>query len=141
MYKAILLPVDLDHESSWKKALPVAVKIADTFGAELHVVSVVQDIRTSMVSQYFPGDFEEKAVRKAADTLNALVKDKIPNRKVKEHVVVGRVFRAIMKCADENGCDLIVMASHRPEMSDYLIGPTADNVTRHTDKSVLVVRD
>ncbi|MXN66288.1 universal stress protein [Stappia sp. GBMRC 2046] len=141
MYKAVLLPVDLDHESSWKKALPVALKITETFGAELHVITVVQDIRSSMVSQYFPSDFEEKAVRKAADTLNDFVKDKISGITVHEHVAVGRVFRAIMECADENGCDLIVMASHRPEMTDYLIGPTAEHVTRHTDKSVLIVRD
>lgn len=141
MYKAILLPVDLDHKSSWVKALPVAVKMAEAFGAELHVVTVVQDIRTSMVAQYFPSDFEEKAVRKAADTLNDFVKDNVSGMTAHEHVAVGRVFRSIMECATENGCDLIVMASHRPEMTDYLIGPTAEHVTRHTDKSVLIVRD
>ena len=36
--------------------------------------------------------------------------------------------------------DLIVMASHRPELKDYLIGPNAARVVRHADCSVQVVR-
>ena len=33
------------------------------------------------------------------------------------------------------------MASHRPELRDYLIGPNAARVMRHADASVLVVRE
>jgi nucleotide-binding universal stress UspA family protein len=33
------------------------------------------------------------------------------------------------------------MGSHRPNMSDYLIGPNAARVVRHAPVSVLVVRD
>jgi nucleotide-binding universal stress UspA family protein len=32
------------------------------------------------------------------------------------------------------------MASHRPELSDLLIGPNADHVARHTTASVMIVR-
>ena len=39
------------------------------------------------------------------------------------------------------GAELIVMASHRPELRDYLIGPNAARVMRHADASVLVVRE
>jgi nucleotide-binding universal stress UspA family protein len=35
---------------------------------------------------------------------------------------------------------MIVMASHRPEMSDYLLGANAARVVRHAKISVLVVR-
>lgn len=141
MYKSILLPLDLAHDSSWTKALPVALELADTFKAELHVLTVVPDIRTSMVSQYFPRDFEATATRKAAEALNAFIAGKLGKRKVKEHIATGRVFREIVRCADENDCDLIVMASHRPEMADHFIGPSADQVVRHTDRSVMIVRD
>ena len=140
MYNAILLPIDLAHESSWKKALPVAAKLADTFGAELHVVTVVQDIRTSMVAQYFPDDFEETSVRHAAEELNNLVGEHLAGRAVTEHVAVGQVYRQIVATAEEAGCDLIVMASHRPELADILIGPNADHVVRSTPISVMVVR-
>ncbi len=35
---------------------------------------------------------------------------------------------------------MIVMASHRPEMSDYLLGPNAARVVRHARRSVSVIR-
>lgn len=140
MYKAILVPIDLAHESSWDKALPVAVKLADAFDAELHVVNVVQDIRTSMVAQYFPKDFEETSARHAAEELSKLVGEKLKGRKVTEHLAVGQVYRQIVETADKAGCDLIVMASHRPELTDILIGPNADHVVRSTPQSVMVVR-
>ncbi len=49
-------------------------------------------------------------------------------------------YREIMAFADETGCDLIVMTSHRPELSDYLLSPNAARVVRHARQSVLVVR-
>lgn len=141
MYKAIMLPIDLAHDSSWKKAIPVARKMAETFGATLHVVTVVQDIRNAMVAQYFPDDYEEKLARKAAEGLSALVAREMPGAEVTEHVAVGQVYREIVQAAEKNGCDLIVMASHRPELADLLIGPNADHVVRHTAASVMIVRE
>lgn len=141
MYKGIMLPIDLAHDSSWKKSIPVARKLAETFGARLHAISVVQDIRNAVVSQYFPADYEEKLVRDAAEKLSALVAAELPGIDVTEHVAVGQVYREIVRAAEKNGCDLIVMASHRPELSDLLIGPNADHVARHTAASVMIVRE
>lgn len=141
MYKGIMLPIDLAHDSSWRKSIPVARKLAETFGAKLHAISVVQDIRNAVVSQYFPPDYEEKLVRDAAEKLSALVAAELPGIDVTEHVAVGQVYREIVRAAEKNGCDLIVMASHRPELSDLLIGPNADHVARHTAASVMIVRE
>lgn len=140
MYKAIMLPIDLEHESSWQKAIPVARALAETFGAKLHVVTVAQDIRNAVVSQYFPKDYEEQLVRHAAEKLSALVAREMPDAEVTEHVAIGQVYREIVRAAEDNACDLIVMASHRPELSDLLIGPNADHVARHTTASVMIVR-
>ena len=136
-----MLPIDVAHESSWKKSVPAALKLADAFGAKLHAVTVVQDIRNAVVSQYFPADYEEKLARSAAEKLSALVEREMPGRDVTEHVAVGQVYREIVAAAEENGCDLIVMASHRPELADLLIGPNADHVARHTSASVMIVRE
>jgi nucleotide-binding universal stress UspA family protein len=43
--------------------------------------------------------------------------------------------------ATEWGADLIVVGSHRPVMSDYLLGSNAKTIVRHAQCSVLVVRD
>ena len=141
MYKAIMLPIDLSHESSWKKAIPVAVKMAETLGARLHVITVVQDIRDATVAQYFPDDYETTMARQAAEKLSDLVGRELAGVEVTEHVAAGQVYREIVRAAEENGCDLIVMASHRPELADLLIGPNADHVARHTAASVMIVRE
>ena len=141
MYKAIMLPIDLGHDSSWKKAIPVALRLAETFGVPMHAVTVVQNMRNAAVTQYFPKDYEETLVKNAEEKLSALVAREMPGVAVTTHVAVGQVYREIVRAADANGCDLIVMASHRPELVDILIGPNADHVVRHTTASVMVVRD
>lgn len=46
-----------------------------------------------------------------------------------------------METAAKIGADLIVIGSHRPEMGDFLLGPNAARVVRHSKVSVLVVRE
>ena len=140
MYKSILLPVDLAHDSSWTKAAKVAGQMAHTFGAGLHVATVVPDVRAGLVSQFFPADFEKNAVAQAAAGLSKFCKTQFPDRQVEEHVSVGPIYRQIAQIAADQGCDLIVMASHRPELTDVLLGPNADQVIRSTPASVFVVR-
>jgi nucleotide-binding universal stress UspA family protein len=140
MYKNILLPIDLGHQSSWEKALPVARALCKAFGARLHVLTVAQDIRTQMISQYFPDNFEEKLAKEAAQKLSDLVARELAGIDVAEHVAAGQVYREITQTAEKEGCDLIVMASHRPELADILIGPNADHVARNTAASVMIVR-
>lgn len=55
-------------------------------------------------------------------------------------VANGTVYEEILKAAKETKCDFIVMASHRPELKDYLLGPNAARVVRHAECSVLVIR-
>lgn len=141
MYKSILLPIDLSEPSSWKKAMPTAVALAETFDAELHVVTVAPDVRTSMTAQYFPQNIETTIVREAHVALARLVETEMPGRKVERHVVIGRTFRQIVNLSKKLGVDLIVLASHRPGITDLIIGPTADMVLRNTTASVLVVRE
>ena len=53
----------------------------------------------------------------------------------------GTIYDEILTVADEIEADLIIMASHRPALRDYLLGPNASRVVRHAKQSVLVVRD
>jgi nucleotide-binding universal stress UspA family protein len=142
MYKNILLSVDLNEESSWAKALPTAVEYARAFGATLHVLTVVPDYGMTVVAQYFPPDFEAKALGESRARLKALIDKQVPEGLAVEALVArGTVYDEIMKTADDLDADLIVMASHRPELKDYLLGPNAARVVRHSERSVLVVRN
>jgi len=141
MIKSILLPVDLNHQSSWDKALPHAVSLAQTHGATIHALTVIPDDGMSLVGSYFPKGFSEEATKTTQATLAAWLADNIPEGVAAEsHVLHGPIYKEIIAAADSLKCDVIVMASHRPEMKDYLLGPNAARVVRHAPQSVLVVR-
>ncbi|MFY2822514.1 universal stress protein, partial [Ruegeria sp. MALMAid1280] len=46
----------------------------------------------------------------------------------------------ILHTAAEAGSDLIVIGAHKPDLKDYLLGPNAARVVRHSTVSVYVVR-
>lgn len=141
MYTDILLPVDLGNESSWAKALPAAIEYCEAFGSNLHVMTVMPDFRSPMVAQFFPDDHEDKLMDNAKDVLQKFVADRVPEEIKVQHIVAdGTIYKAIIETADDIGADLIIMGSHRPELQDYLLGPNAARVVRHSQKSVLVVR-
>ena len=141
MYNDILLPIDLGNESSWKKALPVAIEYCTAFGATLHVITVVPEYGSPMVAQFFPQGHEAKMRETAGAALHKFVADRIPDTIKVQHIVgEGTIYKTIIETAEEIGVDLIIMGSHRPELQDYLLGPNAARVVRHSTKSVLVVR-
>jgi len=141
MYKEILLAIDLNDVESQRKAIETAIDLTRTCGARLHVQTVVPSFGMSMVATYFPKDFEEKALESAAQALHDFVRDNIPEDVTVQHVVGhGTIYQEILRSAEDIGANLIVMASHRPELQDYLIGPNAARVVRHAKCSVLVVR-
>ena len=142
MFKQILLPVDLGDAGSSKKALSTAIELSKSAGAKLHVLTVVPGFGMSIISQYFPGGFEEKSLAGATQQLNSFIGDNIPSDVPAQAIVAnGTVYEEILRVASETGCDLIVIGSHRPELKDYLLGPNAARVVRHAKCSVLVVRD
>lgn len=141
MYNDILLPVDLNHESSWIRALPVAVAYCQAYGARLHVITVLPDFGMPIVGDYFPEDFKQQTRDDAAQQLHAFTQEHVPAAvPVQVHVAEGKAYREILHLADKTSADLIIMASHHPEFSDYLLGSTAERVVRHARQSVLVIR-
>ena len=141
MYKDILLPVDLGDEGSFHKSVPVAMKLADAFGAQLHVMTVVPDYGMSIVGQFFPKPHEFNMMETARQRLHEFTESHMPGRKVQHIIAHGSVYQEILAMAKKIQADLIVMASHRPGLEDYLLGPNASRVVRHGHCSVLVVRD
>lgn len=142
MYEHILLTVDLNESSSWERALPIAVEHCQAFGSTLHLLSVVPDFGMAAVAQYFPENFQERAIEAARKELQEFSAKHVPAVvDVRQVVAYGTIYEESLSAAKSIGADLIVMASHRPKLEDYLLGPNAARVVRHADRSVLVVRD
>ena len=141
MFKTILLPVDFAQESSWKKALPVALTLRGAYGAALHLVSVIPSVLHGGVEQYFPDNYEEKLRDDTNASMKAFIAEHLAGKGAISHIVQGPIYHRIIETAEKIGADLIVMGSHRPALADYLIGPNAARVVRHTSCSVMVVRE
>ena len=142
MYRNILVPVDLSDKHSWRKALPTAIRLAETFEAKLHLVTVVPGFPLPIVGQYFPDDCEPKLKEHAAKQLKEFASDQIPDAVPCRRIIAeGKVYQEILNAAKKIKADLIVMGSHRPELKDFLLGPNAQKVVHHADCSVMVIRE
>jgi nucleotide-binding universal stress UspA family protein len=129
MYKKILIPVDLDYPEVAAKAMETALEIADAEGASLTVISV-QPIFIDETG-HPPPNYQPKMdayLAKHGGDIKGVLK------------LGGSISAEIRYTAEELGCDLIVMGSHDPHFTDYLIGSNAAHVALHTPCSVLVVR-
>lgn len=142
MFSSILLPIDPSDLASHERALPTAVKLAQTYAAKLHVMTVAPDFGMSIVGQFFPEGYEEKAIDAVGAALHAVTeKADIPKDLPLQHIVAhGGVYEEILRAAGAVKADLIVIGAHRPALKDYLLGPNAARVVRHADVSVMVVR-
>ena len=138
--KTILLPVDIFHDDGWQDALNHAVFLAKQNGATIHALAVIPDFGMPLVGSFFPDGFSNNAMSEAKSKLAEFVAKNLDGLEVTAHVKHGTVYKEILACADAVGADMIVMASHRPEMKDYLLGPNAARVVRHANQSVTVIR-
>lgn len=138
----ILFPVDLRDESSWRHALPVAVEEARNHQAELHIVMVLPDVDVYLPAVRLPKDYNRRRLQEGAKDLEAFARERVPEDVPYTCTVKsGTVYREILKAAQEADADLVVMASHRPSLRDFLLGPNAARVVRHARCSVLIVRE
>ncbi|MDH5771620.1 MAG: universal stress protein [Rhodospirillaceae bacterium] len=141
MFKDVLLAVDLNDESSWNKALPVALDFINASGGTLHVMTVVPNFGMSIVGQFFPKGYEKEVGEKVLVALKEFVKANVPdNIKTQRIVGEGTVYEVILNMAEKINADMIVVSSGRDDLKDFLLGPNAARVVRHANCSVTVVR-
>lgn len=142
MFNCVLLTVDLNHPASWEKALPQAVELVRASKGKLHIMSVVPDMGSPLVEGFFPENFERQAVAAASKALDDLVEKQVPKDiNIKQHLSFGKIHKKVLKTIEEIECDLVVMASHKPDrVREFLVGSNADRIVRRSPISVLVVR-
>lgn len=141
MFRTILVPVDLAELNISKKAIEVATHLAQQSGGALRFVTILQFLPATYLD-YIPANYDEKQKTWAQDELNKLVsKIDLPKERVSSAVRSGGIYPEILAEAEQWGADLIVIGSHRPAMSTYLLGSNAKTVVRHATCSVLVARE
>ncbi len=140
MYRKILLAVDLADDSSEPKGLKEALELIELSSGALRLV-YVQPMLPATFLEYVPADFDAEQERRAQESLTALAsRIALPPARLSSSVASGGVYHELLREAAEWGADLIVVGSHRPVMSDYLLGSNAKTIVAHAPCSVLVVR-
>jgi universal stress protein F len=141
MFHRIVLAVDLADPAVTPKGLDQAVELAVHSGGQLRLVNV-QPLLPATFMEYVPADFDDEQERRAHIALREVAaKISLPKERVSTVVLSGGVYHELLREATEWGADLVVVGSHRPVMSDYLLGSNAKTIVRHAQCSVLVVRD
>jgi universal stress protein F len=135
MYHNILVPIAFDHERDKSAPLKLA-KLLSSPDAKVTLLHVIEHVPSYALS-YLTEDFL-KGTRDALDAEMEKLASQVPG--AVGRVVEGHSGRTILDFAEKDGSDLIIIASHRPEMQDYLLGSTAARVVRHAQCAVHVVR-
>lgn len=143
MSKSILCAIDISEPGVNEKVLKTAAKLAEIDGARLDVITVVPNFGMSIVSSYFKDDFQEKATSEAKRLLKETVTNILgteADSEIRHIVASGSIYEEILRVSHQTESDLIVIGAQAPDIKDYLLGPNAARVVRHSKASVFVVR-
>jgi universal stress protein F len=136
MYKKIIVPIEIGSIEKGEKIFRKAATLLDD-GGQIILLNVVEDVPT-YVAVELPGNIIEDAMKEGRDRLDALVAKTGIFATVE--VRNGSPANVILAEAENHHADLIIIASHIPDIYNYFIGATADRVVRHAKCSVLVDR-
>jgi nucleotide-binding universal stress UspA family protein len=137
MHKTILVPVDPADTERAASMIKLARQLGGSDDMKIVLMSVIQDIPTYVAAE-LPGGVTDKAKQRTQETLRKIAADE----GIDAEIVVrsGQPSAGILGTAQEKNADVIIIASHQPDLSDYLLGSTAHRVVRHAKCSVLVLR-
>ncbi len=144
----ILVP--LDGTAAHEPALPVAITIARTFGAELHLVLVIPTLATLSGEQAVSGLLLPSTMRAildlsqqdAADYLEqAVARCQAEGVVAQAEVLRGDIVPTVLALAERLNVDLVVLASHgRAGLDALLTGSVASRIAGRRIRPLLLVR-
>lgn len=145
MYKKILVPIDLLEDELNQEILKHIEALAQLGSPEIHFFSVIPSVELFFGIEFaaLPENHKESAERSilAMRALEDIIKNvKVPDKQITCKVSIGSAKDEILDYAQEINADLIIVGSHHPSTSTYLLGSTASAIVRHAQTSVFVIR-
>jgi nucleotide-binding universal stress UspA family protein len=142
MFCKVVVPVDFNDVSV--RPLKLALDLATAAGGTVVLLAVVDDSfpNPDILSLQLPwADYHRHLRDEARRRLEKLVCEVEGGERAEICVVRGHPARTIVHFAAEEGCDLIVMATHGTRgLQHALLGSVTDKVIRQVHCPVLVVR-
>ncbi|MBK1667534.1 universal stress protein UspA [Rhodovibrio sodomensis] len=138
MYKKIMIPVDLAHTDRLEKALTTAADLSKQYGIPVCYTAVTASTPTSVA--HTPEEFAQKLEAFAQSENQKLGLHSAESHTIVDPDPVADLGKKLIKAAHEQGCDLVVMASHVPGIQEHIFESNAGKMALHADVSVFVVR-
>ena len=145
MYKHLLVAIDGSELA--QNALEQAIALAKALDAKVTIVTVTEPWHALTVGDgtvIFPiEEYETNSTQWALETLSAAAKVAAGADVACETIHVKETYPAdgIIETAEQQQCDLIVMASHgRRGLTRLLLGSQANHVVTHSTRPVLICR-
>ena len=133
-----------DFSSSAEKALPYVTDLTQKYGAEIHVLYVIEDIAHH---DGWYGDFDKSKVDKLMAWADKSAKKRLDQVCEKyldscplyiKHIAVGDPAQEILKLIDKEKVDLVVMASHGSK-GNYRFGSVTEKVLKNSPVPVTTI--
>lgn len=130
--KKILVATDLSARSD--RAILRAIKLAEEFKASLKIIHVIDcDL---------PKEFLEESKKIAKKEISYFIKNKTRNIKITVEIAEGVAHIDILRVANNENFDLIILGLHRHvDSAEPIVGKVIDRIVKNSHKPVLVVRD
>jgi len=138
MFHKVVVPVDLAHEAALQKALQVAATMAKTHAAEVCYVGVGSASPSALARS--PAEYKAK-LESFAQSQAAQYAIKASAHAIMSHDPATDLNKALEAAIADLQADLVVMATHVPNISDYIWAGHGAHVAAHSTASVLLVRD
>jgi len=138
VYKKIMIPVDLAHTDRLDKALKTAADLSKQYGVSVCYTAVTASTPSSVA--HSPEEFSKKLEAFAQQQSKDLGLHGAESHTIVDPDPVADLAKKLTKAAHEQGCDLVVMASHVPGVQEHFFESNAGKLALHSDVSVFVVR-
>ncbi|MCO6185351.1 universal stress protein [Rhizobium sp. L1K21] len=137
MFKKIMVPVDLAHAEKLSRALSAAGELSKLYGAPIVYVGVTAETPGAMAHNIT--EYGEKLKAFAAQEA-AKYGLEATSHSVASHDPAVDLDQALVKAVGDTGSDLIVMATHIPNVADHIWPSHGGKLATHTNASVFLVR-
>jgi len=119
MFKNILVPTDFSDKDC--HALAIGVKLSSMEKGKIHLLHVIEVIANTTFDEF--KDFYERLEKKSFKDLNEMIASYETSRSdIVPAVIYGNRAQEILRFANENQIDLIIMKSHRIDVEDRAQG-------------------